>query len=189
MRGRSAARAARVRLLTCSAACLSAGLVAIPLAWRNPDSDLRTALWTLSAGPWALGAVEGALAWRRGRASRAVGLEHALAVYAAGTGGFTALAAAGWAVAGRRLALPDTIPCGPLDPICEPLAIMALACVMAVSTAGLVFPALLPPAFAALSAALLRGRAPSATWLAVASCCVALGWAAAAITGVALAHA
>ena len=182
------ARRARARLVWGSAACLTVGLAAIPYGWGNPGSDLPVALWAFSAGPWALGLVEGWLVWRSGRALEARGLEHALAAYAAGTGA-AVLAATGAGFLGLWSAGALRTPCGPLDPLCGTLAMMALASMMAASTLGFAFPALLPPAAAWVSAGLLRGDPPYQARMGWASACVAAAWLLAILAGAALAHA
>lgn len=65
---------------------------------------------------------------------------------------------------------------------------MAVAAVFAGITFGVVFPALLPLAAAAISVAALRGRTPSRRRLRAGIAAVALGWLLAAAGGLLLAH-
>ncbi len=179
------------RLVAVSAACVLLGWTAIVRAWSHPDSVAATVLASASGWPWLLAAVDGGLVWRSGRDGGFTRhpVRHFLAVYAAATAaailmGGTVIALAGW-----RFAVLDFLPCGPLSPLCDTAIAMFIAAVFAGATAGIVFPALLPVALAAASAALLRGRPPSPRRLAASISATALGWLAAAAAGLALAHA
>ena len=175
-------------LLAASAACVVLGDAAIVAAWRNPDSDLATVLATASGWPWLLAALQGGLVWARRRQRSADPFEHFLAVYAAGTAWAALAATAALALADDLSPLPEWLP-PPLEPLAAALTAMAVAAVLAGATLGLVFPALLPPAAAALSAWLLGARPPSRARLAAGTAGTALAWLAAAFAGLALAHA
>ncbi|MDE0626278.1 MAG: hypothetical protein OXH99_07765, partial [Bryobacterales bacterium] len=176
-------------LLAASAACFLLGWAALAAAWGNPGSDPLTALASAFGWPWLLASLQGAAVWARRRQRSADPFEHFLAVYAAGTA--AAALACGLAIAafGWEFPLLRQIPCGPFDPFCEALVAMAVAALAASATLGFAFPALLPPAAAALSARLLRGRHPSTARLAAGIAASTLGWLAAAFAGLALAHA
>ena len=147
------------RLTVVTVACVVIGLAAVVAAWRDPDGGF-TLLATAAGWPWAWAALEGGLVWRRGRAMRSSGLEHALATYAAGGAAAVLLGALAFAVWGVDLPGGSQLPCGPLEPLCASLTCMAVACVMCGWTLGFVFPALLPPAAAWVSAQLLGARPP-----------------------------
>ena len=174
-------------LLAVSAACLGLGWTALGAAWRNSDADLYTFLASAAEWPWLLIALLGARVWFRKRARNPDPFEHFLAVYAAGTaaalgGGAATLAVAGWEF--PVLPCPD----GPLAAPCAMAVSMTLAAVFAGLTLGVVFPALLPVAAAAISAATLRRRTPSHLRLRTGIAAVAFGWLLAAAGGLVLAH-
>ena len=178
------------RLVAVSAACVLLGWSAIAVAWGHPHFPPALLLATACGWPWLLAAIDGALIWcDGGQRLDADPLRHFLAAYAAGTVVALLAAAAVIALAEVGVAGLDPLPCGPLSPLCEAAAFMAFAAFFAGATAGLVFPAFLPCAAAAISAALLRGRRPSDRRLAMATAATALGWLAAAVAGFALAHA
>ncbi len=175
-------------LLAASAACVVLGDAAIVAAWRDPGSDLATVLATASGWPWLLAALQGGLVWARRRQRSADPFEHFLAVYAAGTAWAIPAATAAAALAGDLSPLPRWLP-PPLEPLAATLTVMAVAAVLAGATLGLVFPALLPPAAAALSARLLGASPPSRARLAAGIAAVGIAWLAAAAAGLALARA
>lgn len=80
-------------------------------------------------------------------------------------------------------------PCGPLDPLCDAITCMALACMMCVWTLGIVFPALLPPTTAWTSSMLLGDEPPSMPQLLTAMAVTTLCRLGALLTGLALAFA
>ena len=82
------------------------------------------------------------------------------------------------------------LPCpgGPLHAPRAVLVAMALAAVAAGLTLGFVFPALLPVAAAAISAATLQGRPPSRRCLRAGITAVTASWLLAAVGGLVLAH-
>lgn len=178
------------RFVAVSAACILLGWSAIVVAWRSPGSAPAMFLATACGWPWLLAAVDGALIWcDRGQRLDADPLRHFLAAYAAGTACALLAGTVVVTLAGVEVTGLDPLPCGPFDPLCETAAFMALAAFFAGATAGLVFPALLPCAAAAIGAGLLRGRRPSTSHLAAASAAVALGWFPAGVVGFAFAHA
>ena len=177
-----------VYLLAVSVACVLVGWAALVAAWSNPGSRLATMLTSAAAWPWLFAALLGARVWYHGEARTAEPFAHFLAVYAAGTAaaafaGAALLIAAGWEF--------SVLPCpgGPLASPCAVLVSMALAALFAGLTLGLVFPALLPIAAAAISAATLRGRPPSRRRLRLGIAAAASAWLLAAGVGLALAHA
>ena len=184
-------------LLALSAACLGLGWTALIAAWRNPGADFPTFLASAAGWPWLIAALLGARVWWRtlagadwlqlGRAPHLDPFEHFLAVYAAGTAAAALAGAATLAVAGWEFPI---LPCpdGPLAAPCAMAVSMSLAAVFAGLTLGFVFPALLPVAAAAISAATLQGRPPSRLRLRTGIAAVAFGWLLAAAGGLVLAH-
>ena len=171
-----------------SAACVLLGLGALVSAWGDPDSDLATVLASAGGWPWLIAALPGSRVWWRGHGRTGEPFDHFLAVYAAGTAAAviasaTILLAGGW----EYSVLPR--PGGPLHAPCAVLVSMALAAVFAGLTLGFAFPALLPVAAAAISAATLGGRPPSGRRLHAAIAAVAASWLLAAAGGLVLAHA
>jgi len=174
-------------LLAASAACVLLGWGALVFGWRDPDSDLASVLATAGGWPWLIAALLGARVWHRGDGRTGDPFEHFLAVYAAGTAvaliaGAAAVFAAGWEF--------PVLPCpgGPLHAPCAVLLSMAVAALFAGLTLGFAFPALLPVAAAAISAATLQGRSPSRRHLRAGIAAAALCWLLAAVGGLVLAH-
>ena len=155
---------------------------------NNPGSDLYTFLASAAGWPWLIAALLGARVWFRKRARSPDPFEHFPAVYAAGTAAALIAGAATLAVAGWELPI---LPCpdGPLAAPCAMAVSMTLAVVFAGLTLGFVFPALLPVAAAAISAATTRRRTPSRLRLRTGIAAVAFGWLLAAAGGLVLAHA
>ena len=178
---------AALYLLAVSAGCVILGFAALAGAWSNPGSDLYTFLASAAGWPWLIAALLGARVWWRGRVRRADPFEHFLAVYAAGTAAAAIAGAATLAVAGWEF---PVLPCpdGPLAAPCAMAVSMSLAAVFAGLTLGFVFPALLPVAAAAISAATLRRRPPSRRRLRTGIAAVAFGWLLGAAGGLVLAH-
>ncbi len=177
------------RLTASTAACLLIGIGALIGAWRQPDNDVLTILATAAGWPWALAMLEGGLVWWRGKAMQASGLEHALFVYATGGAAAALLGALALGAANVELPAGAHLPCGPLNPLCDAVTYMAIACVACGLTLGFVFPALLPPAAAWTSSRLLGEKPPSMPWLRTAIALVTLCWLGALLTGLALAFA
>lgn len=177
-----------MRLLAASAACVVLGLGALVFAWGNPDSNLASVLATAAGWPWLIAALLGARVWYRGHGRTGEPFEHFLAVYAAGTTAALTVGAAILFVAGPEFSAPPC-PAGPLAAPCTVLVSMALAAVFAGLTLGFAFPALLPVAAAAISAATLQGGPLSPRRLRTAIAAVAASWLLAAAAGLALAHA
>ncbi len=177
-----------LHLLAVSAACVILGEAALVAAWSNPDSDLASVLASAAGWPWLLAALLGARVWYRGKGRSSEPLEHFLATYAAGTGAAILAGAAILIVAGWEF---PVLPCPsfPFESLCAILAAMAVAAVFAGITLGLVFPALLPIAAAAVSAVALTRRPPSRRHLAAGIAAAAAGWLLAAAGGLVLAHA
>ena len=176
------------RLIVVTAACVLIGLAAVVAAWRDPDGGF-TVLATAAGWPWAWAALEGGLVWRRGRAMRSSGLEHALATYAAGAAAAVLLGTLVFVAWGVELRGGSQLPCGPLEPLCAVLTCMVLACVMCGWTLGFVFPALLPPAAAWTGAQLLRTRPPSRASMQAAVAVTTACWLVVLLTGLVLAFA
>ena len=176
-----------MRPLAVSAACVFLGLGALVSAWGDPDSDLASVLASAAGWPWLIAALLGARVWWRGHGRTGERFEHFLAVYAAGTAAALVAGAAAVFIGGWEFPL---LPClgGPVHAPCAVLVSMALAAVFAGLTLGFAFPALLPAAAAAISAATLRGRPPSRQRLRASIATVALCWLLAAAGGLALAH-
>ena len=156
-------------------------------AWGNPDSNLASVLASAAGWPWLIAALLGARVWYRGHGRTGEPFEHFLAVYAAGTAaallvGTAALLAGGW-----DFSAPPC-PGGPLAAPCTVLLSMALAAVFAGLTLGFAFPALLPVAAAAISAATLQGLSSSRRRLCAGIATVALCWLLAAAASLVLAH-
>lgn len=177
------------RLTVVTVACVAIGLAAVVAAWRSPESDGFTVLATAAGWPWAWAALEGGLVWRRGRVVQSSGLEHALAIYAAGGVWAVLLGALAFVAWGVELPGGAQLPCGPLEPLCAALTCMAVACVMCGWTLGFVFPALLPPATAWVSAHLLGTRPPTQGWMRAAVVLTTVCWLVVLLTGLVLAFA
>ncbi|MDE2934515.1 MAG: hypothetical protein OXS47_11725 [Chloroflexota bacterium] len=177
------------RLTVVTAACVLIGLAAVVAAWRDPEGGRFTVLATAAGWPWAWAVFEGGLVWRRGRAMQSSGLEHALAIYAAGAAAAVLIGALTFAVWGVELRGGFQLTCGPLEPLCAAFTCMALACVMCGWTLGLVFPALLPPAAAWTSAQLLGTRPPSRASMQAAVAVTTACWLVVLLTGLVLASA
>lgn len=176
-------------LAALTAGCVGLGWAALLAAWRSPGSDALTFLATAPGWPWLVIALLGARVWLRRQAGSTDPFEHFLALYAAGTaaalvGGASIIAIAGWEF--PVMPCPDA---GLLAAPCATAVSMSLAAVFAGHTLGFVFPALLPPATAAISAATLRGGPPSRLRLRLGIAAVASCWLVAAAGGLALAHA
>ena len=177
------------RVLVVTAVCVLTGLAAVVAAWRDPDGGRFTVLATAAGWPWAWGALEGGLVWRRGRAMQSSGQEHALAVYAAGGAAAVVLGALIFAAWGVDLPGGSQLVCGLLERLCAALTCMAVACVMCGWTLGFVFPALLPPAVAWASVQLLGAGPPARSWMRAAVALTTLAWLVVLLTGLALAFA
>lgn len=175
-------------LLAVSASCAILGLTALVSAWSNPGTGYLTFLATAAGWPWLLAVLLGARIWLRRQAGSADPFEHFLAVYAAGTAAALVAGAATLTVAGWKF---PVMPCPDTRLLAAPCAMvvsMSLAALAAGLTLGFVFPALLPVAAAALSAAALRGEAPSKRRLRIGVAGVASCWLVAAVGGLVLAH-
>ena len=177
------------RLTVVTAACVLIGLAAVVAAWRNPEGGRFTVLATAVGWPWAWAALGGGLVWRRGPAMQSSGLEHALATYTAGGAAALLIGTLAFAVVGVDLPGGSQLPCGLLEPLCAAFTCMALACVMCGWTLGFVFPALLPPAAAWVSAQLLGARPPSWAWMRGSVAITTACWLAVLLTGLVLAFA
>ena len=175
-------------LAAVTAGCVGLGWAALLAAWSSPGSDALTFLATAPGWPWLIAALLGLPVWLRRQARSADPFEHFLAVYAAGTAAALVAGAATLTVAGYDF---PVMPCPDPRLLAAPCAMavsMSLAAVFAGLTLGFVFPALLPVAAAARSAATLRGEVPSKRRRRIGIAAVASSWLLAAGAGLVLAH-
>ena len=163
-----------------------AGLLATWAAAGTEGLDAAVHVTVLVWAPWLLAAGLGVRAWFAGRARGSDRTAHACAVLAAAAVPGILLAAFGIGSTSPVAAMG----CGALDAVCAGLVGSHVAIASANLTFGLAFPALLPAAAAAVSAALLpRGRPATLPHVACAVLAAAILWAIASALGFALANA
>ena len=162
------------------------GLLATWAAAGTEGLDAAVHVTALVWAPWLLAAGLGGRAWLAGRARGPDRIAHACAVLAAAAVPGILLAAFGIGSTSPGTAMG----CGALDAVCAGLVGSHVALAAANLTFGLAFPALLPAAAAAVSAALLpRDRPATLPHVAFAVLAAAALWAIASVLGFALANA